>query len=127
MGDIENFSSGSASNKDEKTASVFVVDPTPPNGEVYPPEDLFIYVKFSARPRNRTTYAGQDSGGAFNTGVEDEVDFISTEIKYNSAGKTGEINQKGVNLYRYNIYSVCKLAYKNSRLNSRNGSTSPFD
>lgn len=95
MGDIENFSSGSASNKDEKTASVFVVDPTPPNGEVYPPEDLFIYVKFSARPRNRTTYAGQDSGGAFNTGVEDEVDFISTEIKYNSAGKVVQDGEPG--------------------------------
>jgi hypothetical protein len=63
---------------------VFVVDPNPPNNEVVPPEDMFIYVKLSAYPKSRTTYNGN---GTSLLGVEDEVNFISTKIKYNGEGK----------------------------------------
>jgi len=82
MPTVGDFSS-SKSNK-ERTGKVFVVDPNPPGMEVVPPEDLFIYVKFSAYPRSRTTYGGTLEGDAvlFDSGVEDEVNFISTRISY---------------------------------------------
>jgi len=75
--------SSTDSNK-EKSGNVFVVDPNPPGMEIIPPEDLFIYVKFSAYPRSRTTYGGTLEGDAvlFDSGVEDEVNFISTKISY---------------------------------------------
>ena len=68
---------------------IFVVDPNPQNNETIPLEDLFIYVKFTAYPRSRTTYnGGQKEGNDFiNFGVEDEVNFISTKIRYNEDGK----------------------------------------
>ena len=81
----------------ENVGNIFIVDPNPPNLEVIPPEDMFIYVKFSAYPRNRTTYQGADKQGndQFSVfGVEDEVNFISTEIKYNSDGKIDPKPQK---------------------------------
>ena len=75
--------SSTDSNK-EKSGNVFVIDPNPPGMDVVPPEDLFIYVKFSAYPRSRTTYGGTLEGDAvlFDSGVEDEVNFISTKISY---------------------------------------------
>lgn len=75
--------SSTDSNK-EKSGNVFVIDPNPPGMEIIPPEDLFIYVKFSAYPRSRTTYGGTLEGDAvlFDSGVEDEVNFISTKISY---------------------------------------------
>ena len=81
----------------ENVGNIFIVDPNPPNLEVIPPEDMFIYVKFSAYPRNRTTYQGADKQGndQFSVfGVEDEVNFISTEIRYNSDGKIDPKLQK---------------------------------
>jgi len=76
-------SSSTNSNK-ERVGKVFVVDPNPPGMEVIPPEDLFIYVKFSAYPRSSVTYGGTLEGDAefFDSGVSDEVDFISTKISY---------------------------------------------
>ena len=76
-------SSSTNSNK-ERVGKVFVVDPNPPGMEVIPPEDLFIYVKFSASPRSSVTYGGTLEGAAefFDSGVSDEVDFISTKISY---------------------------------------------
>ena len=73
----------------QNIGKIFVVDPNPPNNETIPLEDLFIYVKFTAYPRSRTTYNGTDlSGNDFiNFGVEDEVNFISTKIRYNEDGK----------------------------------------
>ena len=73
--------------------NLFVVDPNPPGGgglEQIPPEDLFIYVKFSASPRSRQIFEGRDSNGnpkISSSGVADEVNFIATEIKYNTDGK----------------------------------------
>ena len=64
---------------------VFVVDPNPPGMDVIPTEDMFIYVKFSAYPRSRTTYGGNTLEGdpiIFDSGVEGEVNFISTKISY---------------------------------------------
>ena len=77
----------------KSVGNLFVVDPNPPGGgglEQIPPEDLFIYVKFTASPRSRQIVSGQDSKGnstIINSGVADEVNFIATEIKYNSDGK----------------------------------------
>ena len=81
----------------DKTGSVFVVDPNPPGMDIVPPEDLFIYVKFSAYPRSRTTYGGNTLAGdpiIFDSGVEDEVNFISTKISYNNNGKLDPSLQK---------------------------------
>lgn len=78
-----NDQSSTESNK-ERIGKVFVVDPNPPGMEQIPPEDLFIYVNFSAYPRSKTTYGGTLEGDAvlFDSGVEDEVNFISTKISY---------------------------------------------
>ena len=35
----------------EQKGSLFIVDPNPPGRDMIPPEDMFIYVKFSATPR----------------------------------------------------------------------------
>lgn len=69
-----------------------LVDPNPPNNEIIPHEDMFIYVKFSAYPRSRSTYGVQNSSDLFD--VNDEVNFISTEIKYGSNGKLDPSLQK---------------------------------
>jgi hypothetical protein len=68
-----------------KKGSVFVVDPNPPGMDIIPPEDMFIYVKFSAFPRSRTTYGGNTLEGSplvFDSGIDGEVHFISTKISY---------------------------------------------
>ncbi len=74
--------------KVDKIGKAFIVDPNPPGMEIVPPEDLFIYVKFSAYPRSRVTYGGENK--TFNSGIEDEVHFISTNLKYNS--QTGKLD-----------------------------------
>ncbi len=51
-----------------------VVDPNPPGREVIPVEDLFIYVKLTARSKNR---CGPD-------GDETEVNFIATKLDSSS-------------------------------------------
>ena len=71
-------------NKVEEIGSVFVVDTVPPNNGTHPAEDMFIYVKFSAFPKSRVTYNGDNFT---NFGVEDEVNFISTKIRYDNDGK----------------------------------------
>ena len=88
---------GTNSGDNKKQGSVFVVDPNPPGMDIVPPEDLFIYVKFSAYPRSRTTYGGNNLAGnpiIFDSGVVDEVNFISTKISYNDAGKLDPSLQK---------------------------------
>jgi hypothetical protein len=88
---------GSNKDNDKNKGSVFVVDPNPPGMDIVPPEDLFIYVKFSAYPRSRTTYGGNTLAGdpiIFNSGVADEVNFISTKISYNGDGKIDPSSQK---------------------------------
>ena len=95
VNNAKEYSSNSSGNK--KTGSVFVVDPNPPGMDIVPPEDLFIYVKFSAYPRSRTTYGGNTLEGNnifFDSGVEDEVNFISTKINYNNSGKLDPSLQK---------------------------------
>ena len=76
----------------KQNGSLFIVDPNPPGRDMIPPEDMFIYVKFSATPRSRFIYGG-NSGGIEN-GVEDAVDFISTKIKYNPEGELTPKPQK---------------------------------
>ena len=79
--------------KVKEVGKLFVVDPNPPGAkglEQIPPEDLFIYVKFTATPRSRQIFEGTNSNGqasVIESGVSDEIKFISTEIKYNSDGK----------------------------------------
>jgi hypothetical protein len=74
--------------KVKEVGRLFVVDPNPPGSkglEQIPPEDLFIYVKFTATPRSRLSFAGQENLGA--GGVTDEINFISSEIRYSPDGK----------------------------------------
>lgn len=95
VNNVQELNSNKSGN--DKTGSVFVVDPNPPGMDIVPPEDLFIYVKFSAYPRSRTTYGGNTLEGnpiIFYSGVEDEVNFISTKISYNNAGKLDPSLQK---------------------------------
>jgi len=95
VNNTKEYSSNKSGN--QKTGSVFVVDPNPPGMDIVPPEDLFIYVKFSAYPRSRTTYGGNTLVGEplfFDSGVEDEVNFISTKISYNNSGKLDPPLQK---------------------------------
>ena len=79
--------------KVKEVGKLFIVDPNPPGAkglEQIPPEDLFIYVKFTATPRSRLTFDGVNSNGqteAFNGGVQDEINFISSEIRYSPDGK----------------------------------------
>ena len=96
VNNVQDIGSNSGANNNKK-GSVFVVDPNPPGMDIVPPEDLFIYVKFSAYPRSRLTYGGTSLAGNsinFNSGVEDEVNFISTKISYNDAGKLDPSLQK---------------------------------
>jgi len=72
----------------KQQGSLFIVDPNPPGRAMIPPEDMFIYVKFSATPRSRFIDGGIENG------VESEVDFISTKIKYNSSGELDPPSQK---------------------------------
>lgn len=72
--------------------SFYVVDPNPPNNEMINTEDMFIYVKFSAYPRSRSTYGVKNSSDLFD--VNDEVNFISTEIRYGADGKLNPSLQK---------------------------------
>ena len=60
MANVEDLSSNK---RGAKTGNVFVVDPNPPGMDIIPPEDMFIYVKFSAYPRSRTTYGGNTLEG----------------------------------------------------------------
>ena len=97
MGDDNVQEIGVNGSNNKKTGSVFVVDPNPPGMDIVPPEDLFIYVKFSAYPRSRTTYGGNTLEGdpiIFNSGVVDEVNFISTRVSYNESGKLDPSLQK---------------------------------
>ena len=74
----------------ESKGSLFIVDPNPPGRDMIPPEDMFIYVKFTATPRSRFIYGGLNSSGEptdIENGVEDQVSFISTQIRYNSSGE----------------------------------------
>ena len=86
---VTELSSGKQLQKGE--GRVFVVDPNPIKNEIIPPEDMFIYVKFSAIPRNRVTYNGE---GFVNRGVEDEVNFISTKIRYDDNGRLNPETQE---------------------------------
>ena len=81
----------------KQQGSLFIVDPNPPGRDMIPPEDMFIYVKFTATPRSRFIYGGLNSVGEgtnIENGVEDSVDFISTKIKYNPDGKLDPNPQK---------------------------------
>ena len=89
---VEDLSSGKEIEKG--SGKVFVVDPNPINNEIIPPEDMFIYVKFSATPKSRVTYNGNDF---VSRGVEDDVNFISTNIRYNP--ETGSLNPNPQSTY----------------------------
>ena len=66
--------------KVEQKAGLFLVDPNPPGRGVVPTEDMFIYVKFTAEERNRGVKTLSESR-------DGEINFIATEVKYNSSGE----------------------------------------
>ena len=66
--------------KAEQKAGIFLVDPNPPGRGVVPTEDMFIYVKFTAEERNRGVKTLSESR-------DGEINFIATEVKYNSSGE----------------------------------------
>jgi len=74
--------------KVKEVGRLFIVDPNPPGArglEQIPPEDLFIYVKFTATPRSRLSFENQTND--IDGGVTDEINFISSEIRYSPDGK----------------------------------------
>jgi len=66
--------------KVEQKAGLFLVDPNPPGRGVVPTEDMFIYVKFTATERNRGVKTISDTR-------DGEINFIATEVKYDSSGE----------------------------------------
>ena len=63
--------------KVEDNGFLKLVDPNPPGREVIPVEDLFIYVKLTARSKARCGVGGDET----------EVNFIATKIDYASERK----------------------------------------
>ena len=73
-------------NVESKGANLFLVDPNPSGRNVVSPEDMFIYVKLTATERSRSvTTIGENDNTveSSNVGV---IDFIATDVKYDSAG-----------------------------------------
>lgn len=64
-------------NVNNVTSKIFLVDPNPPGMGIHPPEDMFIYVKFSAYNRNRSDLVE----------TEGEINFIATQVNYNDDGE----------------------------------------
>ena len=62
---------------EKKNQNVYLVDPNPPGMEVHNTEDLFIYVKLSAYDRNRSNTSGTSG----------EINFIATQVNYDSQGE----------------------------------------
>ena len=60
------------------SAGLYLVDPNPPGRGIIPTEDMFIYVKFTAEERNRGVKTLSESR-------DGEINFIATEVKYNSS------------------------------------------
>ena len=71
-------------NVERVAANIFLVDPNPPGMGMIPPEDMFIYVKFSAFERNRSDLV--ETIG--------EINFIATEVNYNAEGEIEPSPQK---------------------------------
>ncbi len=57
--------------------NIFLVDPNPPGMQIHNSEDLFIYVKLSAYDRNRSNTSGTSG----------EINFIATQVSYDSDGE----------------------------------------
>ena len=72
-------------NVNNVTSKIFLVDPNPPGMGIHPPEDMFIYVKFSAFNRNRSDLVE----------TEGEINFIATQVNYNDDGEI-ITNEQGV-------------------------------
>ena len=70
---------------------IYIVDPNPPEMEKHSPEDMFLYIKFKANNRNRSTYLGKDettqTDQFTNTGTEGEINFIATQVNFNADGQ----------------------------------------
>ena len=71
--------------------NIYIVDPNPPEMDMHPPEDMFIYVSFVAQNRNRGTFIGKDKitgKDAFtDSGTAGEINFIATSVSFDSEGK----------------------------------------
>jgi predicted chitinase len=70
-----------------------LVDPNPPDREVVPVEDLFIYVKLRAYTKNRSVIENDSGRNGANVESDDdpngtEVNFIATKIEYEADGET---------------------------------------
>jgi predicted chitinase len=73
-------------------STFFIVDPNPPGRDIVPPEDLFMYVKFSVRTKRRSIIGIDNSIN--NSGSLGEIDFISTKVEKDS--ETQKILNNGV-------------------------------
>ena len=82
--------------------NILIVDPNPPGRGMHPPEDMFIYVKFTAHNRDRSVWVADkklDKGGKFisaeNQGVLGEINFVATQVNYDEeSGKPKPEPQK---------------------------------
>ena len=106
--------------------NVLIVDPNPTDTgktgrSMHTPEDMFIYVKFTAYNRDRSTWVTDpklDDKGKFigdnNLGVLGEIDFIATQVNYNQdSGKVDPSPQKTYSTTNYT--NIGGLTEPNSR------------
>lgn len=68
-------------NGNKQLLSTFLADPNPPDGGMFPAEDLFLYIELTARPRSRSIILSQDTNSEFVSTGNDysrPVSFITT-------------------------------------------------
>ena len=90
--------------------NVLIVDPNPPGSGMHTPEDMFIYVKFTAYNRDRSTWVTDPNlsqEGKFiedaNLGTLGEIDFIATQVNYNE--ETGRVEPTPQETYATTNYT----------------------
>ena len=81
-----------------KGAGLFLVDPNPSGRNVVPVEDMFIYVKLTATERSRGVVTLAQNDNEFDESRFGEIDFIATEVKYDTSGQPQKDIMGDVNL-----------------------------
>ena len=70
-----------------KGGGLFLVDPNPSGRNVVPAEDMFIYVKLTATERSRGVVTLGQNDNEFDESRFGEINFIATEVKYDTSGQ----------------------------------------
>lgn len=68
-------------------AGLMLIDPNPSGRDVLPAEDMFIYISLTAEERSRGVVTAGENENEFEESRFGEIEFVSTEVKYNQAGE----------------------------------------